>query len=77
MTQRVVTLEGPVSNTPSPREVDAIMEEVSRQLGETWVAARLSGYWVFKRGTEAGITSRRRFPNALADCLQVGVGIRK
>lgn len=76
MTERIVTLEGPVAHVPRPREVDAIMEEVSRQLGETWVCARLSGVWVFKRGTEAGITSRRRFPNALADCLRVGVAIK-
>jgi hypothetical protein len=77
MTERVVTLEGPVPNTPSISQVDAIMREVSAQLGEKWLCTRLSGVWVFQQEGAAGTTSRRRFPNALADCLQVAVGIRK
>jgi len=77
MTERVVTLEGPVPNTPSITQVDEIMREVSAQLGERWLCTRLSGVWVFQQEGAAGVTSSRRFPNALADCLQVGVAIRK
>lgn len=71
-----VTITGPVSLSPKITRVDEIMREVSEQLGEEWVAGRLSGYWVFKQKDEAGVLSRRSFVHALADSLRVTVNVK-
>lgn len=62
---------------PKGNELDSIMELVSRKLGETWTAAKVSGYWLFYKTVDghrlAPIQSRRNFSAALADATGIVV----
>lgn len=57
---------------PNQMELDAIMRQVTDQLGETWTAARLGelGYWAFFKGhpgVVGPILSMKPFIVALGD----------
>lgn len=60
---------------PGPAELDAIMCQVSDQLGEKWTAVRMSGYWLIYHWVNGKLTptlhqSRKQFINALSDATE-------
>lgn len=68
---RVIDLTNRPANPVGHQQIDAIMEFVSMQLGETWTCVKLSGQWLFYRGKPGEVApahrSKRRFDAALAD----------
>lgn len=76
---RTVQFSYQVNEKPRPAALDAMMQIASEQLGEKWIAVRISRYWYFyqKDRTNQTIKStrsaRRDFTAALSEGLDCTV----
>jgi hypothetical protein len=64
-----------------PPVIDAVMEKVSGQLGETWLCAKAGATWYFAQMEDGkriknAVSRRRKFVQALSDATEASVAIR-
>ena len=58
--------------SPNPAQLDEVMRQVSKSLGEKWTAVKMSGYWLFYQGegtSDLVLQSRKTFLNALSEAV--------